>query len=185
MKIHLQPGSMLPLVCTLVLTAQVPAPAAQYLVNRSWTDGVGIASLAGTVDVPIGSYAISNGAPNPFTAVNLTLTVNGTPFSLDFADTSMIFGSGSFFIDATGSNLNFTASGNGSNPADLAFKSSVSTALYGIGSDGNPAFEVAYTSAGDVIGSTSWPTTFGVVPESSSLALAGLGAALVLIRRRR
>jgi hypothetical protein len=48
-----------------------------YTVSRSWTDGIGTASLVGTVDVPLGNYTIMNSGADPFTNVSLTLTVNG------------------------------------------------------------------------------------------------------------
>ena len=99
-----------------------PAGAATYDVNLSFTGG-GTASLVGTVDLPLGNYTIMNGAPDPFTAVNLILTVNGTPFSLVQANTSLITGTGQFLINANASTLIFnTANANAGNPADLRFQ---------------------------------------------------------------
>src|SRR5947208_10875131 len=64
------------------------AQAITYQVNESW--GGGSATLVGTVDVPLGTYTIMNNGAAPFTNVMLTLTVNGTSFTLDHADTSQI-----------------------------------------------------------------------------------------------
>jgi hypothetical protein len=97
------------LAAAMVISALIdarPAAAATYDVNLSFTGG-GTASLVGTVDLPLGNYTIMNGAPNPFTAINLTLTVNGTPFSLVQADLSLITGTGQFLIDANASTLIF------------------------------------------------------------------------------
>ena len=68
------------------------AHAITYQVNQSW--GGGFATLVGTVDVPLGTYTIMNNGPHPFTNVMLTLTVKGTSFTLDHADTSLIYGTG-------------------------------------------------------------------------------------------
>src|ERR1700730_7615215 len=127
------------------------AGAATYNVNLSFSGG-GTASLVGTVDLPLGNYTIMNGAPHPFTAGNLTLTVNGTPYSLVQADTSLISGTGQFLINANASTLIFdTANANSSNPADLIFRTASTNDRYIIGSNGDPHFEAAYTSAGDVL----------------------------------
>jgi hypothetical protein len=77
---------------TSVLISAGSAMAATYSVNRSWSDGGGTASLVGTVELPFGNYTIMNGNPDPFTGINLTLTVNATPFGLIHADTSLISG---------------------------------------------------------------------------------------------
>jgi len=175
----------------------VAATAVTFTVNRSWSNGSNNASLVGTVDVPVGSYTIQNGTPNPFTNVNLTLTVNGTPFTLNTADTSFIYGTGQFLVNATSSTLTFnTANADGSNPANLAFVNS-STGfvgpLYGIGYDGNPGFEIAINTSPDVAASVAFPVTFGTVqqvqqvPEPASLfglgVLSTLGAASTLKRK--
>jgi hypothetical protein len=170
-----------------VLINARPAAAATYDVNLSFTGG-GTASLVGTVDLPIGNYTIMNGAPNPFTAVNLTLTVNGTPYSLVQADTSLIHGAGQFLIDANASTLIFnTANTNAGNPADLIFRTASTNDRYIIGSDADPAFEAAYTSAGDVLNTNiTFPVQFGtIVPEPSTLILFSLAAGALLMLRRR
>jgi len=162
------------------------AEAATYDVNLAFTGG-GTASLVGTVDLPLGNYTIMNGAPNPFTAVNLTLTVNGTPYSLVQADTSLIFGTGQFLINANASTLIFdTANSDAMDPADLTFRTASTNDRYIIGSNGIPAFEAAYTSAGDVLNENiTFPVQFGtIVPEPSSLVLFSLGAGAFLMRRR-
>ena len=176
----------------------VAAKAITYTVNRSWSSGSDNASLVGTVDVPIGSYTInSTGTPNPFTNVNLTLTVNSNPFTLDAADTSQISGTGQFLVNATSSTLTFnTANANGSNLAFLLFVNSstgFSDPFYSIGSDNSPGFEIAVGTSPNVLASVSFPVTFGTaqtaqqVPEPSSLfglgVLGTLGAASTLKRK--
>ena len=189
MKTILRRASSATLITTITLLASSHAMGNQYNVNRAWTDGFGNASLTGTVDLPIGSYAIMNGTPNPFTAVALTLTVNGTPFSLTHALTGVIKGTGQFLVEATPTTLTFdTANAGGSNPADLVFSDTTvlyANNFYGIGYNGHPGFEVAYTDAGNVIADLAFPIVFGIIPEPSTLALAGLGAALMIARRRR
>ena len=176
----------------------VAATAVTFTVNRSWSESGNNASLVGTVDVPVGSYTIQNGTPNPFTNVNLILTVNGNPFPvLNAADTSNISGTGQFLVNATSSTLTFnTANADGSNPANLAFVNS-STGfvgpLYGIGYDGNPGFEIAINTSPNVAASVALSVTFGTVqqvqqvPEPASLfglgVLSTLGAASTLKRK--
>ena len=136
------------------------AQAITYQVNQSW--GGGTATLVGTVDVPLGTYTIMNGGAPPFTNVMLTLTVNGTPFTLDHADTSLIFGTGEFFIYATMESLTFdTANTDSSNPADLNFYDSINANQYVLGSDGDPHFEAGITTAGEVLEEISFPFLFG------------------------
>jgi hypothetical protein len=176
----------------------VAATAVTFTVNRSWSGFGNNASLVGTVDVPVGSYTIQNGTPNPFTNVNLILTVNGNPFPvLNAADTSNISGTGQFLVNATSSTLTFnTANADGSNPADLVFVNS-STGFggpfYVIGTDGVPGFEIAINTSPDVVASVAFPVTFGTVqqvqqvPEPASLfglgVLSTLGAASTLKRK--
>ncbi|MCA2708503.1 MAG: PEP-CTERM sorting domain-containing protein [Microcystis sp. M015S2] len=176
----------------------VAATAVTFTVNRSWSSGSDTASLVGTVDVPVGSYTIQNGTPNPFTNVNLILTVNGNPFPvLNAANTSSISGTGQFLVNATSSTLTFnTANADGINSANLAFVNS-STGfggpLYGIGFDSTPGFEVAFGTTPNVLASVAFPVTFGTVqqvqqvPEPASLfglgVLSTLGAASTLKRK--
>ena len=171
----------------------VAAKAITYTVNRSWSESGNNASLVGTVDVAIGSYTIQNGTPNPFTNVNLTLTVNSNPFTLNTANTSLVFGTGQFLVNATSSTLTFnTANANGSNPADLAF-TGFGGSLYVIGFDDVPGFENAIDTSPDVFASVAFPVTFGTaqqvqqVPEPASLfglgVLGTLGAASTLKRK--
>jgi hypothetical protein len=177
------------ILVVVVTTSSSSTFADDYSVNRSWNDGANTASLVGTVSLPQGSYTITNGTPNPFTAVNLTLTANAVSYALDQANTSLVFGTGEFHISATASTLTFdTANANGSNPADLRFTSSVSSDRYAIGYDGNPGFQLASTSTASVEASQSFPTVFGVaVPEPTLAApiLLTLLAAHTGRRRRR
>ena len=177
----------------------VAATAVTFTVNRSWSESGNNASLVGTVDVPVGSYTIQNGTPNPFTNVNLTLTVNGTPFTLDTVviPSGSISGTGQFLVNATSSTLTFnTANANGINPANLAFVNS-STGFGGpfylIGFDRTPGFEIAFGTSPNVLASVAFPVTFGTVqqvqqvPEPASLfglgVLSTLGAASTLKRK--
>jgi hypothetical protein len=176
----------------------VAATAVTFTVNRSWSESGNNASLVGTVDVPVGSYTIQNGTPNPFTNVNLILTVNGNPFPvLNAANTSSISGTGQFLVNATSSTLTFnTANANGINPANLAFVNS-STGFggpfYEIGFDDSPGFELAFGRSPNVLASVAFPVTFGTVqqvqqvPEPASLfglgVLSTLGAASTLKRK--
>jgi Dockerin type I domain len=154
---------------TIVMIAS-SAQAITYQVNQSW--GGGTATLVGTVDVALGNYTIMNGGAHPFMNVMLTLTVNGTPFTLDHANTSQIFGTAEFFIDATMTSLTFdTANSNAGNPADLNFYDSIDTNRYVVGSNGNPHFEAAYTTAGAVIADISLPFLFGTA-ATGALELA-------------
>ena len=174
----------------------VAAKAVTFTVNRSWSNGSDNASLVGTVDVPIGSYTIQNGTPNPFTNVNLILTVNSNPFTLDAANTSGVFGTGQFLVNATSSTLTFnTANADGSNQAFLAFVDSstgLTGPLYGIASQ-NVSAEVGASTLVSVFASVSFPVTFGIaqtaqqVPEPASLfglgVLGTLGVASTLKRK--
>jgi hypothetical protein len=175
----------------------VAATAVTFTVNRSWSESGNNASLVGTVDVPVGSYTIQNGTPNPFTNVNLTLTVNSNPFTLNTADTSLVSGTGQFLVNATSSTLTFnTANADGTNPANLAFVNS-STGFGGpfylIGTDGDPGFEIAINTSPNVAASVALSVTFGTVqqvqqvPEPASLfglgVLSTLGAASTLKRK--
>ena len=175
---------------TLVPSAQ----ATLYMVNRSFTEGSSTATLTGTLDIPNGNYTIQNSSASPFTAVNLTLTVNGTSYILANALTNLIYRTGQFFINATPTSLTFkTANGNSGNPADLTFSETTSpiSPRYIIGYDGSPGFEAAYIGeggAGSVAASATFPIVFGnAVPEPHtamllSLSLVGMLAAL---RRRK
>jgi hypothetical protein len=181
-----------------LLAASGPAFADIYNVNRSFSDGVNSATLTGTVDVSEGSYAIVNGGASPFNSVNLTLTVNGTSYSLSHALTGMIEGTGQFFVDATSATLTFrTATSDGVNPADLVFSDNTSPSVnnrYVIGSNGNPHFEAAYTSNGGFAESTDIPAIFGtvgspVVPEpttflAGALLLLPFGASAIRFLRK-
>ncbi|GCA78505.1 PEP-CTERM sorting domain-containing protein [Microcystis aeruginosa] len=174
----------------------VAATAVTFTVNRSWSNGSNNASLVGTVDVPIGSYTIQNGTPNPFTNVNLILTVNGNPFTLDAANTSGVFGTGQFLVNATSSTLTFnTANADGSNHAFLAFVDSstgLTGPLYGIASQ-NVSAEVGGSTLVSVFAQLTFPVTFGTaqtaqqVPEPASLfglgVLGTLGVASTLKRK--
>ena len=117
------------------------------------------------------------------------LILNGSaPILLNHTDTSLIVGTGEFFVFATASSLIFDATGNDSNPADLSFYDATNTARYVIGSNGNPNFQLGDTSFGDVLGSISFPNVFGTaassVPDTGStlaifsLSLLGIGLGL-------
>lgn len=71
-----------------------------YAVNRSFAayDNGPVATLTGTLEIPVGSYTIQNSSASPITDVNLTLTVFATSFHLFNALTGVIYGSGQFLI---------------------------------------------------------------------------------------
>lgn len=174
----------------LLMFAHNAAAGVIYDVNRAWTNGSQNASLVGTVDVDLGSYTIQNNGLAPFNAANLTLTVGGTSYSVNNVLTTSIFGSGLFSITATATELIFSALGNGFNPADLVFSDGGAN-RYAIGSDGNPAFEIAITNSGFVLNSSSpvfpvvWGTAVSTVPEPTTLALLGLGLVGACFARKK
>jgi hypothetical protein len=179
---------------TPVAAMAIPA-VTTFNVNRSWSSGSDTASLVGTVNVPVGSYTIQDGTPNPFTNVNLILTVNGNPFPvLNAANTSLVLGTGQFLVNATSSTLTFNTAG--SNPVDLAFVNSSTVfggPFYAIGFDSTSGFETAFATSPNVNASVAFPVTFGTVqqvqqvPEPASLfglgVLSTLGAASTLKRK--
>lgn len=187
---------LLMLLFALVMVAMQPCNAwAAYVVNRSFSDGVKTATLTGSIDIALGNYVIQNNSGSPFTSVNLVLTVGSTSYNVNNVSTQLILGTGVFNIAATATELIFDFSGNGGNPADLGFfETNGFGNRYYIGSNGNPAFEVAYTAAGDVLANPGprFPVVFGrqaAVPEPASLAawslLGVVGLGLVWRRKRR
>ena len=171
---------------TLGLVAPSRTMADLYFVHRVWSN----ATLTGTLQLPEGNYTIMNRSPAPFTAVNLTLSVNGTPIALfTNANTQLIIGTGQFFINATPTTLTFsTANSNSTNPADLEFvnTSEFDIPRYTIGTDGNPGFEIAFYSGGSSRGSVTFPTVFGIaIPEPCTFSLGAVGVATLMITRRR
>jgi hypothetical protein len=176
-----------------LLLAASGARAQIYNVNLLFMDGANSATLTGTVDIPIGNYTIQSVSPSPFTAANLTLTVNATSYAVDNVLTDIIHGTGQFFIDATATTLTFnTANTDAGDPADLVFSDNLNAFAndrFVIGSNGDPQFEAAYTGAGSVTSSAvTFPTVFGNVvatPEPATLALAGLGAMALMFFRRQ
>ncbi len=186
----------------------VAAKAVTFTVNRSWSQSGNNASLVGTVDVPIGSYTIdSTGTPNPFTNVNLTLTVNGNPFTLDTVvviPSGSIIGTGQFLVNATSSTLTFNTNVSGFDRATVRFQNSgnpFGNRRYEIGtfldqSTFQPVnLEGSTASPGftEVVASVSLPVTFGTaqtaqqVPEPASLfglgVLGTLGVGSTLKRK--
>ena len=163
------------------------AQGESYYVNRSFSQNGNIATLIGTLDVPLGNYTIMNKGDSPFTSVNLTLTVNSFSYSMDNAVTGGIFGTGKFLISATPTSLTFgTADANGFNQANLYFIETPSggATYYVIGSDSSPGFELAFNGATAVSRRLVFPHLFGlVVPEPSTFALLVLGSAFIVRRR--
>jgi hypothetical protein len=172
---------------TLGLVAPSATMAELYFVHRVWSN----ATLTGTLELPMGNYTITNRIPAPFTAINLTLSVNGSPIVLfTNASTQSISGTGQFFINANSTTLTFsTAHGDGTNPADLAFVNTGGVNVvprYAIGTDGAPSFEVAYYTGGSPLGAVTFPTVFGIlIPEPSTVTLGAVGVATLMIARRR
>jgi len=169
---------------TLGLVAPSRTMADLYFVHRVWSN----ATLTGTLQLPEGNYTIMNRSPAPFTAVNLTLSVNGSQIALfTNASTELIEGTGQFFINATPTTLTFsTAHANGADPADLEFLNNTQVPRYTIGTDGNPGFEIAFYSGGSSRGSVTFPTVFGIaIPEPCTFSLGAVGMATLMITRRR
>lgn len=180
------------LLVLALVTASIVASisqAAVYEVDRSFSSGLHTATLTGTVSLPVGYYDIQNGMPNPFTAVNLTLTVDATPYHLTHALTDVIYGTGQFLIDASPTDLRFVASGDATNPADLVFSDNTDPFAfnrYAIGSNGVPEFQTAITEEGIVFGDVRFPDTFGIaIPEPVSITLYALAMLWPGLRRRR
>jgi|GEM_PF-3531002 len=184
-------------LAAMILGAGSAAAGVIYDVNRSWANGGSTATLVGTVDVAIGSYSIQDAGSHPFNAVNLTLTVDGTSVGVNNVLTNFIIGTGVFTIQATATQLLFSASGDGTNPADLVFaETDLFGNRYAIGSDGSPAFEIGVIETGPDAGAVFavpapvYPVVWATVsriPEPSALALFGLGLAGlgVMVRRRK
>ena len=168
------------------------AQAIVYDVNHSFTDTINdspsSATLTGTLDIPLGSYTVdANSSAWPFTAVDLTLTVDGTPYNLNQAlpIADSIGAAGEFSINATPTTLTFNVIAD----TDLFFSDTSGNNQYFIGWDSYPGYEVASTE-------TAWvgaPVTFGadpivfgtaVVPEPGSFMLTAVGfVGLYLVRR--
>ncbi|RPH89655.1 MAG: PEP-CTERM sorting domain-containing protein [Chroococcales cyanobacterium metabat2.561] len=175
-----------------------------FNVNRSWSQGSDTASLVGTVDVPVGSYTIQNGTPNPFTNVNLTLTVNGNAVTLNAVDLTDTLAPAQFLVNATSSVLTFNADVSGCSSdcgSRLVFIDS------SLGQSNGPFYRIGSRFLGPVISrevgviispftavesSLNFPVTFGTaqqqpptsVPEPTAtvgllgLGLLGVGSAL-------
>ena len=185
----------------------VAAMAVTFNVNRSWSEGTNNASLVGTVDVSVGSYTIQNGSPNPFTNVNLTLTINGNAVTLNAVALTNTSAPAQFLVNATSSVLTFNpdvsdAGCSFSCVSNLVFLDSsqgqANGPIYSIGSvsDLGSIFReergVIQSPFTIVVSSTNFPVTFGTaqqqpptsVPEPTAtvgllgLGLLGVGSAL-------
>jgi hypothetical protein len=182
----------------------VAAMAVTFNVNRSWSQGSDTASLVGTVDVPVGSYTIQNGTPNPFTNVNLTLTLNGNAVTLNAVDLTDTLAPAQFLVNATSSVLTFNADISGCSDdckSELEFINSsqgTSGPFYRIrlvsffGVSESTEQGVIRSPFTNVVSSPNFPVTFGTaqqqpptsVPEPTAtvgllgLGLLGVGSAL-------
>jgi hypothetical protein len=182
----------------------VAAMAVTFNVNRSWSQGSDTASLVGTVDVPVGSYTIQNGTPNPFTNVNLTLTLNGNAVTLNAVDLTDTLAPAQFLVNATSSVLTFNADISGCSDdceSELEFINSSqgtsgpfyriqSVSFFGVSESTEQG--VIRSPFTNVVSSTNFPVTFGTaqqqpptsVPEPTAtvgllgLGLLGVGSAL-------
>lgn len=194
----LHPILLAALASLAALLAPCHALAIIYDIDRSFSFSGGsfTATLTGTVDLPAGSYTISNKGPSPFTSANLTLTVNGTPYSVDSVVTTSISGSGEFYVNATATSLTFsTVNADGGDPADLVFTDNPGGGVnaidrYAIGTDGAGSFEAAYTGVGGgYVADVVFPTEWGIaIPEPSILSLLTIPFAFLgfrVIRARK
>jgi hypothetical protein len=183
----------------------VAAMAVTFNVNRSWSSFGNNASLVGTVDVPVGSYTIQNGSPNPFTNVNLTLTINGNPVTLNAVALTNTSAPAQFLVNATSSVLTFNPDVSGCSYICLSrlefidsSQGQVNAPFYSIESGKTisspvPPFGLITVNREQgfiqslgtiVISSTNFPVTFGTaqqqpptsVPEpTATVGLLGLG----------
>jgi hypothetical protein len=181
---------LLAIIVTLIALVRPPnVTSAIYDVYRSFSDQDWTATLAGTVAIPEGNYTLMNRAPSPFTSVDLTLTMNGNSYPLHHASTDLIYGTGQFIVLASPTTLTFnTANADSTNPADLIFSygaDSQSPPRYGLGSDGNPNFEIAITDEISLLANPNFPLVFGVVPEPSTLSLFFIALGVAAIRKTR
>lgn len=158
------------------------AMAVTFNVARTLTDGTNNASLTGTVDIEVGNYTLIDGSPNPFTAVNLTMTSDGDSYTLDTVS-NLILGTGRFLINATSSTLTFnTENTDETNIAVLAFTNSGGDPIYSIGVDDHGPYE---QFTGDSIPtiydpSVSFPTVFGTAQVAIPEPITILGVATAL-----
>jgi hypothetical protein len=78
-----------------------------------------------------------------------------------------------------------TANADGGNPADLLFADPFNN-YYGIGSNGDPHFEVASVADAFVVADVSFPDVFGIaIPEPTSLMLIVAASMMLPCRRFR
>ncbi|TRU86999.1 MAG: PEP-CTERM sorting domain-containing protein [Microcystis novacekii Mn_MB_F_20050700_S1] len=184
----------------------VAAMAVTFNVNRSWSEGTNNASLVGTVDVPVGSYTIQNGSPNPFTNVNLTLTINGNAVTLNAVNLTETSAPAQFLVNATSSVLTFNPDVSGCSfgaicQSQLEFIDSSQglsgpfyriQSVFSLGFSQNEEYGVIRSPFTGVTSSINLPVTFGTaqqqpptsVPEPTTtvgllgLGLLGVGSAL-------
>lgn len=163
------------------------AVSATYKVDRSWTDGSSNASLVGTVDVPLGSYAIQSGSGTlgPFTNVNLTLKVDSNSFPLNISAIVTQGANAKFLVNATSSALTFDTSG-ASADGDYALLNFLGAGdyAYSIATYGGIFGGISLESAVDTSETNSpvsalvdLPVTFGT-PIPEPLTILGTGVVL-------
>lgn len=175
------------------------ATAATFSVNRSWNNlgnPTQTASLVGTVEIPLGSYSVDIGDPDPFTSVDLLLTVNGNSFNLTDASTGTITpDTVDFLIEATETALIFDVSNVTAGDRGFLAFIGMNTPVYSIGRDFAIASEATFGADGfgsgpDVSASINLPVIFGTnvdaIPEPLTIFGAtgadGFGA---MFKRRR
>lgn len=170
------------------------AQATRYKVYRSFTTNDLTAELTGTLDIPIGHYVLEHNSPSPFTDLNLTVNMNGTPFPLVYAITGGVTSNTQFIVEATSTALTFSTANEipGMNTY-LAFTDKTLYFLpnrYIIGSYFGTDMELAQTTIDDGVqqaeANLTFPVIFGTaIPEPSTALLLCIGALGIATLRRR
>jgi hypothetical protein len=163
---------------TLLLMSAFSALAGTYTVNRAWGDDGSSpvsspgsrASLTGTVNIPDGVYVLDKNSPSPFSAVNLTLTMNADGETLAIAMTEVytrISGNAKVIIRADGHQLTFQHTGNASSTdaAVVQFWDAGDLACYALGQDIVVDSQMAFCAGSFVVDKIVFPQVLGVVQK--------------------
>ncbi|MEA5576090.1 hypothetical protein [Anabaena sp. UHCC 0451] len=164
--------NILPLIIgtAAILASATPSKALTFNVNQSWTGSFAgngnVATLTGTVDIPVGNYTRNNGnQSSPFTGVNLTLNINGVSDALNASSLNIVNTLASYFINVSSADIKISTSGaSGAGSNYLLFTSTSTSSRVLFGSDANPAFVFGSLSSGTLaVTDSSFPLTLGTV----------------------